>query len=39
MEWLKEKVGGCIPREGASLKAVEMGDLRKLARVTIFDPS
>ena len=39
VKWLKKKVGGCIPWTGASLKAVEMGDLQKLLQgVTIFVP-
>ena len=38
VKWLKEKVGGWIPWTGASLKAVEMGDLQKLYRVIIFVP-
>ena len=37
-KWLKGKVGGCVPWAGASLKAVEMGDLPKLARVPIYVP-
>ena len=32
VKWLKDKVGGCVSWTGASLKAVEMGDLPKLPR-------
>ena len=40
VNWLEEKVGGCVPWPGASLKTViEMEDLIKLSMIIIFVPS